>query len=192
MKLKIIIISFLIFFISITLTNADKITLKNGHVIEGNIVEVYDEEKPSILFDIIIDGQLANMKVRFYGTEISIIEIDNLYRGLKPVELTQEEREKNIRIADKRERKAREIDDRVSSKMNQRRQMRIAQKHRDKDREHEKEVIKIRHDNQKDLITHSQNELVGATIKIEDTGNSQNNYNHHDHDNDENDYKYYE
>lgn len=169
MKLKTITISIFIFLMSITLSSADKITLHNGNIVKGNVIEIYAGENPSILFDIVIDGQLANMQIIFYGTEIAIIEVSQTYRDLKRVPLTDEEREKDIEAYQKRQKGNSEINDRITSRIERQKDRRIEQRQREEDKVHEKEVINQRHYNRKDLISHSVNEYVTPKVIIKDT-----------------------
>lgn len=166
MKFKIMTI--LIFFMSITLANADTVTLRNGQVIEGNVVEIFEEEK-AILFDVIIDGKLVGGKIKLYGTDIAIVEVNDTYRKLKRKELTLEERERDNELYRERLKSNSSIDDKIISRTERNTKRRIKQREREEDKVHEKDVINQRHYNRKDLITHSVNEHVKPKVIIKDS-----------------------
>jgi len=155
----------------------DEITLKNGQILEGNVIRVIEEEKALIL-DIVIDGELINGRIQLNADDMDIIEINEDFKHLKQKELSKEEIKANNDMYYERQRRAWDINDRIFARIDQRRKIKLAQENRDKNRLHEKEVVNIRHRNRKDLITYSKNELVTPVVEIEDRDASQN-YHHH-------------
>ncbi len=168
MRLKIVAIVILILLMSVTIGNADRVTLKNGQVIEGNVVEIFEEEV-AILFDVVIEGELVGGKIKLYSTEVTIIEINEDYKHLKYKQLTSEEQEQEKQAYEERQKSNSDMDDRITSRIERTIKRRVEQKQREEDKVHEKEVITQRHLNRKDLITHSVDEHITPKVIIKDT-----------------------
>jgi hypothetical protein len=155
---KTILFLILVMFISFN-GYADEIILNNGYVMEGNIIEVI-KDKESVLVDVVIDGELIGGKILIHKDEIKLVNLDDKYKNLKKKLISQEERDRLEEIRIKRQEKSYEINDAIDSRIRRR-----------QNQDYKKEILEIRHENRKELITHSKNKRAYTKVRVEDTNN---------------------
>ena len=151
---------------------ADEIHLKNGHIIEGNILE---ESGEAIRISIVINNQLTGMEMEIPKETVDSTQIDGKYSNLVRRELIEEERKKDLLEYRERSRPRYDVDKRITERIERThaRNEEIDRKQESKRRfeqilAQEKEIIDLKHENRKDLITHSKKNGIEANVKIID------------------------
>ncbi len=81
---------------------ADEIILKNGKVIEGNLIKV-DPESRTVYIDVVLSGELVGAVISYTPAEIQSLKQDGKYANLKknaanPATLKAEEQRRQERI----------------------------------------------------------------------------------------------
>lgn len=177
MKKPMLFVAFLILMGSVALTSfADEIILKNGEVIQCNILEK-NNETGTVTVDVVLDGQLAGMQMSFKSSEIKTIKKDGKYKNLTKKELDASEKLQAVQKhldrlneqaagVDQRinERVAREVQhlDQVEATVEERRQLQ-------KLLEHEKEMERLKAEEQRRLLKESKEIGVNPNVHIIDS-----------------------
>jgi len=153
-----------------SLVFADEITLKNGEIVEGNIINV--DTDGNIKIDIVLDNQITGMIMVFKKDEIGSHKIDDKFRTLKKRELTEEEKLVNTKLLERQQRAAADVDYKIRKRVEREKnrikdiEMRYEDKRRfEKQLEHEKEVTQM----QKELLKESVNSGVQPRVDIINT-----------------------
>lgn len=158
---------------------AEEIYLKNGEIIQGNIIHE-NKEEGFLKIDIVLDGDKIGAIVELKNDEIESIKKDNKYKDLKKTALSEEKKEQIRNEAVKRIKES-HIEEGRGLILRERKRERARMQnyenwHREDtvkktDRKYEKErhedfkeLMVMQHENNKELINE------GAKFKIYDTG----------------------
>jgi len=176
---KVILIFAILFIPSLAQIDADEVYLKNGEVIQGDIIHK-NKEEGSLEIDVVFDGAKVGAIMKLKKDEIASIKQDNKYKDLKKTELSEEEREQARKdavnkIKESHIEEARELilEERERERARMQRYenwqredtvQRTDRKYEKEELEDFKELMAIQHENNKELISE------GAEFKIYDTG----------------------
>lgn len=169
---KAICISLVLFCLAISSVFADEIYLSNGETLEGNILNV-DKAQGSLDINLVMDGELIGTVMTFKKDEMIYVRQDDQYKELIHKGITPAEKERQLRKLEKRF-----IQTKIDNKANlknleekrwRERKLQYEINKGEQELEHETEVLKLRHEQRKDLITHSKDELVSPTVTINDS-----------------------
>jgi len=151
---------------------ADEIVLTNGKVLEGNII-LDDKKKGEMILDVVLEGELTGVKIELKISEIASIKKDDGFKYLVKKEISQEEDLKNRERIQQTLDEAKGVDQRILARVQRiRDHLRyIEQQQEDKRRfekalEHEKEMLLLELEAQKELITHSKNSGAQTGVNI--------------------------
>ncbi len=170
--MKIIIVLILCSFIFVSSAFADQVVLRNGRILEGNIIS-QDEEKNEVVLDVVLNGELIGMTMVIKTLEIKSIHRGDDHRHLVRREISPEEHLKNQQALQRAAEAAKNIDQVVSMRIQREVEhiRYVNQKQEERRRiqqelEHQKKMHHLELEAQKDLMDHAQNKGIKADVNI--------------------------
>ena len=137
---------------------ADEIFLKNGEVIQCNILEE-NTEKGTVKVDVVLDGQLAGMQMVFNDSEIKELKRDEKYKDVVKKEPDVGEKQAIQTHLDRLDAKASAVDtslkERYSFEVQRAKEMEAAdarERERQQLLQHEKEMEQLKAEEQRELL----------------------------------------
>jgi len=162
---KIFVMCFGVFLIMTSLVFADEVYLKNGQLIEGNILKV-NKVNNTLSIDIVIDNKLVGGVIILRPDEIKSISLNDNYRMLVKQSVTTEQKIKDKQARIERKNKVQEVEEAVRKNKLRKiiEEKAVARMHSIEFRQDQ--LIEKQYNHDKEMLKYSQDNDVAPDVNI--------------------------